>query len=118
MPNQSRLLTGKKSKFKFYWCGSKDGQGGTGIRFSENWVDKVFQVLRISDRIILIKLVIRQVVFSFVSVYAPQTGLPESAKQPFYDQLQSAPNNCLQYPSLRVSHSLRRLEWPCREKLR
>ena len=33
-------------------------------------------------------------VFSFVSVYAPQTGLPESAKQSFfYDQLQIIVSN-------------------------
>ena len=52
-------------------------------------MDKVFEVLRISDRIILFKLVIGKVVFTFLSVYAPQAGLQEAEKDQFYDQLQS-----------------------------
>ena len=52
-------------------------------------MDKVFDVLHISDRIILIRLVIGKVVFTFLSVYAPQAGLQEAEKDRFYDQLQS-----------------------------
>ena len=52
-------------------------------------MDKVFDVLHISDRIILIRLVIGKVVFTFLSVYTPQAGLQEAEKDRFYDQLQS-----------------------------
>ena len=48
-----------------------------------------FYVLRISDIIILIRLVIGKVVFTFLSVYAPQAGLQEAEKDRFYNQLQS-----------------------------
>jgi len=43
--------------------------------------------VRISDRIILLRLVIGKAVFTFLSVYAPQSGLPEAVKEHFYDQL-------------------------------
>ena len=43
----------------------------------------------ISDRIILLRLVIGKAVFTFLSMYAPQSGLPEAVKEHFYDQLQS-----------------------------
>ena len=88
-PNQTRFIKGKDSRYKFYWCGNKEGQGGAGILLAEHWVDKVFEVMRISDRIILLRLVIGKAVFTFLSVYAPQSGLPEAVKEHFYDQLQS-----------------------------
>ena len=87
--NQTRLIKGKDSTFKFFWCGKERGQGGAGFLLAEKWVDKVFDVLRISDRIILIRLVIGKVVLTFLSVYAPQAGLQEAEKDRFYDQLQS-----------------------------
>ena len=87
--NQTRLIKGKDSTFKFFWCGKERGQGGAGFLLVEKWVDKVFDVLRISDRIILIRLVIGKVVYTFLSVYAPQAGLQEAEKDRFYDQLQS-----------------------------
>ena len=65
------------------------GQGGAGFLLAEKWVDKVFDVLRISDRIILIRFVIGKVVFTFLSVYAPQAGLQEAEKDRFYGQLQN-----------------------------
>ena len=51
--------------------------------------EKVFNVQRFSDRIILIRLIIGKGVYTFISVYAPQSGLTEADKQSFYDMLQS-----------------------------
>ena len=64
-------------------------KGEQGFLLAEKWVDKVFDVLRISDRIILIRLVIGKVLLTFLSVYAPQAGLQEAEKDRIYDQLQS-----------------------------
>ena len=50
--NQSRILKGKHCRYKFFWCGNSKGQGGIGILLAERWVDKVFEVQRISDRIL------------------------------------------------------------------
>jgi len=65
------MLKGKDSCFKFYWCGNKEGHGGAGILLAEHWVDKVFEVQRMSDRILLLKLIIGKTVFTFFSVYVP-----------------------------------------------
>ena len=88
-PNQTRFIKDKDSCYKFYRCGNKEGQGGAGILLAEHWVDKVFEVVRICDRIILLRPVIGKVVLTFLSVYTPQSGLPEAVKERFYDQLQS-----------------------------
>ena len=97
--NQSRVIKGKDSIYKLYWTGNKLGQGGVAILLAESWMDKVFQVQRISDRILLLKLVIGKTVFTFISLYAPQIGRPMAEKVQFYDQLQAA---CMPIPSSEV----------------
>ena len=72
-----------------YYYGNRHGQGGVGILLSEKWIDNVIKVDRFSDRIMLLKLVIGKVVFSIISLYAPQVGLPLADKIQFYDQLQA-----------------------------
>ena len=86
--NQAKFLKGKDSKYKFYYSAHESGLGGAGILLAECWEDKVFEVQRISDRIILLKLIVGDAVLTFISVYAPQTNRPESEKVHFYDQLQ------------------------------
>ena len=58
---------------------------GVGVLLAEKWVDKVYDIKRVSDRIMLIKLLVGEVVLTVLSVYAPQTGLEESTKDAFYD---------------------------------
>ena len=35
--NQSRILKGKNSAYKFYWCGNKSGLDGAGFLLAEKW---------------------------------------------------------------------------------
>ena len=86
--NQTRLMNGKNSNYKFYWCGNQMGLGGIGPLLAEKWIEKVFDVQRVSDRILLLRLVIDKTVFAFISVYAPQVGRPDDEKEQFYDLLQ------------------------------
>ena len=69
--------------------GNVDGTGGFGVLLAEKWLDKVFDIKRVSDRIILIKLVVGERVVSILSVYAPQAGLDDSSKDTFYENLLS-----------------------------
>ena len=48
---------------------------------AEKWVDKVYDIKRVSDRIMLIKLLVGEVVLTVLSVYAAQTGLEESQQR-------------------------------------
>ena len=41
---------------------------------AEEWIEKVFEVQRVSDRIILVKFIVGQSVVTFLSVYAPQSS--------------------------------------------
>ena len=50
----------------------------------------MFEVVRVSDRIILIRMTIGKTVFVFVCVYAPQANLSEFEKDRFYQMLQCA----------------------------
>ena len=42
---------------------------------------------RVSNRIVLVKLIVGQHVVTFLSVYAPQSGLSDEVKDLFFDQL-------------------------------
>ena len=88
--NQARAIVDKDSKYKLYWCGCQQGLGGVGILLAEKWIDKVLRVERFTERVMLLRLIIDGVIFSFFSLYAPQAGLPEAEKVRFFDQLQTA----------------------------
>ena len=84
----ARLITEKDSKYKFFWV-SNDVTSGVGVVLAEKRVEKVYDIKRVSDRIILIKLLVEDAVLTVLSVYAPQTGLEDSTKDAFYDCLQT-----------------------------
>ena len=84
----ARFITGKDDRYKFFWVGNNAGTGGVGILLAEKWVEKVFDVNRVSDRILLFKLLVGETIITVVSVYAPQSGLDQSTKDAFYDDLQ------------------------------
>ena len=49
----------------------------------------MYDIKQVSERIILIKLLVEDTVLTILSVYAPQTRLEESTKDAFYDCLQT-----------------------------
>ena len=81
------MIAGKATKYKLFWIGSDSGFGGVGILLAEKWIDKVIDVNRVNDRIILIKLMVQESILSVISVYAPQCGLDDVQKDRFYDSL-------------------------------
>ena len=48
---------------------------------AEEWIEKVFEMQRVSDRIILVKRIVGQRVVIFLSVYSPQSGLSDEVDQ-------------------------------------
>ena len=85
----TRLITGKDSVYKLYWVGNKEGTNGVGVFLAERWIESVYNIKRVSDRILLIKLILSDEILTVLSVYAPQTGLENNYKDKFYDQLQT-----------------------------
>ena len=84
-----RIITGKDSRYKLFWSGNSKGTAGVGVFVAEKWIEKVFEVKRVSDQIILVKIIVCQRVLCLRSVYAPQCGLSDSVKDLFYDQLRA-----------------------------
>ena len=56
----------------------------------EKWVEKVFEIKRVSDRIILVKIIVGQRVLYNLSIYAPQCRLSDAVNDLFYDKLRAA----------------------------
>ena len=87
--NTPFFITGKDSRYKCFPSSNSKGTGGVCILLAEKWVDKVYEVQRISDRILLLKMIVGSFVHSFLCLYAPQVGLSAAEKDRFYDQLQT-----------------------------
>ena len=77
-------IKGKETRYKLYWSGNDKGTAGVGVFVAEQ---KVFEVQRVSVRIIFMKLIVGQRVVTVLSVYAPQSGLSYEVKDLFFDQL-------------------------------
>ena len=75
-------VKGKDTRYKLYWSGNDKGTAGVGQFVAEEWIVKVFVIQRVSDRIILVKLIVGQRVVTFLSVYAPQGGCAVTARIP------------------------------------
>ena len=58
-----------------------------GILIAESLIECVADVIRINDRILLMKLVIGDGILAVVSAYAPQSGLSNQMKDQFYNEL-------------------------------
>ena len=82
-----RFVEGRRAKYKLFGIGNSTGYGGVGIFIAEKWVDKVIDVKRVNDRIIVVKFLIGKRIVTAVSVYTPQCGLSEEEKDQFYDEL-------------------------------
>ena len=82
-----RMVEGKQARYKIFWIGNSKGTGGVGIFLAEKWVEKVSDIKRVSDRIMIMKLMIGKTIVSALCTYAPQSGLSEELKDEFYDSL-------------------------------
>ena len=84
-----RIIKGKDTRYKLYWSGNDKGIASVGVFVAEEWIEKVFEVQRVSYRIILVKLIVGQRAVTLLSVYAPQSGLSDVDKDLFFDQLRA-----------------------------
>ena len=83
------MIEGKDSCYKIFWVGNQKGRGSIGILLSEEWTEKVFDINRLLDRIVMIKLAIDNKIIKVSSCYAPQAGLDDIIKNTSYDQPQN-----------------------------
>ena len=55
-----RGIKGKDTRYKLYWSVKDKGTAGVGVLAAKEWIEKVLVVQRVSDRIILVKLIVGQ----------------------------------------------------------
>ena len=67
--------------FKLWYMGTTLDKNGVGILIDKSLKDEVVDVRSQGDRIILIKLVVRDLALNVISTYAPEIGLSESTKR-------------------------------------
>ena len=83
------MIVGRDSRYKVFWICSENGNGGVSILLAEEWVEKVYDICRISHRLMMIKLAIENKIITVLSCYTPQVGLDNTIKDAFYDLLNS-----------------------------
>ena len=83
MPNKSDGVVHLHIFYKILWVGNEIGTGGVGILLSEEWIENIFNINRVSDRI---KLAIDNKII-MVLCHASQAGLDNIIKDTFHDQL-------------------------------
>ncbi|XP_009772709.1 uncharacterized protein [Nicotiana sylvestris] len=73
--------------YKLWYSGVQRGKNGVGILVDRELRDSVVEVRRVNDRLMTIKLVVREYTLNVVSAYAPHTGLDEEVKRCFWEGL-------------------------------
>ena len=82
-----RTIKGKDTRYKLYWSVNDKGIAGVGVFVAKEWMEKVFKVQRVSDRIILVKLIVGQHVVNCSVSVCPTEWSNDEVKDLFFDQL-------------------------------
>jgi hypothetical protein len=69
--------------FKHWYTGTTSIKNGVCIVLDKSLKDGVVDIKHQVDRIILLKLFVRDLVFNVINAYAPQIGINESVKMQF-----------------------------------
>ena len=77
-----------EEKFKFWYSGCLAGGGGVGVLVRHELARSVVEVERFSHTVMKVKIVIRKVIYQFISVYAPQVGRSDEEKSEFWEKLE------------------------------
>ena len=82
-----RIATG--GKYKLLWKGCAEGLNGVGVIIAEEFIDKVVKVVRVYDRLMMVKVLVGQCLVNIISAYAPHVGRSRSQdeKDDFWEAL-------------------------------
>jgi exonuclease III len=78
----TRFVGAKGSRYKLYWKG-EDGYGGLGIAVKEAFPDKVIEVKRCSDIVLVLVMIVGTTAIRLISAYAPQVGRSDREQEAF-----------------------------------
>ena len=83
--NQGAKILGRR--FKLWWSGKENKIEGIGIHVKEELYENVVEIIRISNRVMVIALVSGNKVIRVVSAYATQCGKNLEEKEQFYCEM-------------------------------
>ena len=81
------VLVTENTKYKLWWSGGEKALNGCGCMIEEEFADKVVEVKRVSDRLMMIKLIVGKSLVNIISAYAPQVGRSQEEKDKFWDKV-------------------------------
>ena len=61
-------------RYKLWLSGNSDGTGGVGVLVTEEVCEKVVEVRRRSDRMLMVVIVLEEEVLRIICVYGPQSS--------------------------------------------
>jgi hypothetical protein len=67
--------------YKLFWVGYERGIHGVGVLVAEKWIEKVLDVKRVSERLMVVRVIVGRSVLNLISVYALQSGLSMREKE-------------------------------------
>ena len=80
--NSVRIINGKAAEYKLFCVGNGKALEGVGILLTTKWENKVVDISRESDKVL-----VQGIIIPVVGICAPQCGLNDSKKDNFYDNL-------------------------------
>ena len=70
--------------YKLFWMGCEKGIHGVGMLVADRWIEKVLDVKRVSERLMVVRVMVGRSVLNLISVYAPQAGWSRRLKRSFW----------------------------------
>ena len=71
-----KMISGNAAQYKLFWIENEMGLG-VRILLTKICVDKVNDISRVTDRIIVKKVLVQEMIIVIISVYTPQCGLDD-----------------------------------------
>ena len=77
-----------------YYHGEKTSRNGIAIILEKKWQDKIIEIKRTSDRLMLMKLAPEGCIWNIISAYAPQAGCATAEKEKSLRESRTNGNKC------------------------
>lgn len=88
LSDKSRYLDLKTKEFKLFYHGINNQRNGVGIIILSKYINNIVNIKKVSDRLIVVKLVINKEIWNVVCAYAPQIVLEMSEKISFWNDFE------------------------------
>ena len=74
-------------EYKFFWMGWAKEIHGLGWLVADRWIDKVLEVKRVNERLMVVIVIVGRTVLNLISVYVPQAERHRPENKEFFTLL-------------------------------